>query len=964
MRRLIPVALGFCGFALQAAEPAAPPRDPVLRIETGMHTAAIRQIALDEAQRFLVTASDDKTVRVWELATGKAQRVIRIPIGPGLEGGLQSVAITPDGQIIAASGVTCSSWQGKFCTYFLQRETGRVDGRLWGQPDEVSQLAYSPDGRFLAIGYFNKAGLQIYGTSKYPLLASDKDYGGTVTALDFSRAGRLVTGTIDGVIRTYSLGNDGSLKLLARRTAPEGQAISAVQFSPDGTKIAYATRLVRSTVVLRSTDLEPLQTPDVSGLSGMLYTLAWSDDGQSLYGTGSTRVPNDVHQVIRAWSGPSLGEHRDFQVDATDTILALHSVRQGGVVYAASEGSFGLVAADGKRQSRATAIADFRDSEKTFAVAGDGSGIAFSYLLNGQAAARFTLPDRNLQAGVGADARWVPPVIDDGQLRITDWRQSTSPKINGTPLQLAPYEFSRSVALLPDRTGFLLGTDFALRLYNRNGTLRWQAPESRLTWAVNVTPDGRLAVAAMDDGTIRWYRLSDGQPLLTFFPHPDRKRWVMWTPSGYYDASPGAEDLIGWHMNGDVNSAADFFPAGRFRDTYYRPDVVAQVLKSADERGALQLANDQAGRRPPQASIAQQLPPVVEILSPAAGASVANTRVTARFRVRAPSGEPVTNVKVLVNGRPITTRALVVKARPAAEDVRELEIDIPEADSEISIFAENRFTSSEAATVNVRWTGTRAASSVAELVKPKLYVLAVGVSQYSNSQFNLKLADKDARDFVNAMLAQKGLLYRDVVVKLLTNAQATKEEILDGLDWVRRETTSNDVAMVFFAGHGINDQNNYYYFVPYNIDADRLMRTGLPFSDIKNAVSSIAGKALFFVDTCHSGNAIGLAMRRGADDINSVINELASAENGVIVFSAATSSESSLERPDWNNGAFTKALVEGLGGKAAIGTSGRITYNMLNVYISERVKELTGGKQHPTVISPATVPDFPVALRR
>jgi uncharacterized caspase-like protein len=272
--------------------------------------------------------------------------------------------------------------------------------------------------------------------------------------------------------------------------------------------------------------------------------------------------------------------------------------------------------------------------------------------------------------------------------------------------------------------------------------------------------------------------------------------------------------------------------------------------------------------------------------------------------------------------------------------------------------------------VRVRWRdpGARglSATSARAVVRPRLYVLAVGVSTYANSRFNLAYAAKDARDFVTASLAQADGLYRDVLVyqsRALTDAEATKDEILDGLDWIRKETSSNDVAMVFLAGHGVNDQNNYYFFYPHNIDPNRLLRTGLPFSDIKNAVSAIAGKAIFFVDTCHSGNSLGLAARN-ASDINAVINELASAENGVVVFSASTGSESSYERPDWNNGAFTKAVVEGLGGAAAVGSTGRITYNMLHVYVSERVKALTEGRQHPTMISPSTVPDFPIAVKR
>ena len=82
---------------------------------------------------------------------------------------------------------------------------------------------------------------------------------------------------------------------------------------------------------------------------------------------------------------------------------------------------------------------------------------------------------------------------------------------------------------------------------------------------MNISQNGRVAAAAIGDGTIRWFRMADGKELLEFFPHRDKKRWVIWSPSGYYDASPGAEELIGWHVNNGREAAADFFPVSRFR---------------------------------------------------------------------------------------------------------------------------------------------------------------------------------------------------------------------------------------------------------------------------------------------------------------------------------------------------------------------------------------------------------------
>jgi uncharacterized caspase-like protein len=93
------------------------------------------------------------------------------------------------------------------------------------------------------------------------------------------------------------------------------------------------------------------------------------------------------------------------------------------------------------------------------------------------------------------------------------------------------------------------------------------------------------------------------------------------------------------------------------------------------------------------------------------------------------------------------------------------------------------------------------------------------------------------------------------------------------------------------------------------------------------------------------------------------VNELTSAENGAVVFAASTGRQVAQERDEWGNGAFTKALLEGLSGSADYGHTGKITVNMLDLYISERVKVLTNGAQTPTTAKPQTIGDFPVAVR-
>src|SRR5438067_2514941 len=71
-----------------------PSEKPVLRVETGMHAANIPRISTDAKGRWLATASVDKTVRIWEVASGRLIQTLRVPIGAGDEGKLYAVALS------------------------------------------------------------------------------------------------------------------------------------------------------------------------------------------------------------------------------------------------------------------------------------------------------------------------------------------------------------------------------------------------------------------------------------------------------------------------------------------------------------------------------------------------------------------------------------------------------------------------------------------------------------------------------------------------------------------------------------------------------------------------------------------------------------------------------------------------------------------------------------------------------
>lgn len=219
---LVALALAACTTFPRplAHEPATAPlaQDPTTaplpRLESGMHTALISRIATDAAGRWAVTASEDKTARVWEIASGRLAGVLRPPQDRGREGLLSAVAMSPDGGTVAVGGWTQFNAGREtiaadgFDIYLFDRASGRLLRRISGLPNVVLHLAWSPDGRWLAASLW-AGGVRVFDAATGAEAGRDAECANQSYSAHFSPDGRrIVTTCFDGRVRLYAVEGD------------------------------------------------------------------------------------------------------------------------------------------------------------------------------------------------------------------------------------------------------------------------------------------------------------------------------------------------------------------------------------------------------------------------------------------------------------------------------------------------------------------------------------------------------------------------------------------------------------------------------------------------------------------------------------------------------------------------------------------------------------------------------------
>ena len=452
------------------------------------------------------------------------------------------------------------------------------------------------------------------------------------------------------------------------------------------------------------------------------------------------------------------------------------------------------------------------------------------------------------------------------------------------------------------------------------------------------------------------------EPLLNLFL-TKKDNWITWTRNGFYNSSPQGGRHVGWHVNQGREKAAEFALVSQFQQQLYRPDLVEKVASTwteVDDNAAIatkigsgaQNAYSVLEMTPNTAEKYEKIrPPKVLIQSPFGTTESEEDSVKVEFDVQSPNHLPITELLIFSNGRQQRIQPEEVKQERrdgTATASYVTTLPLSPGDNNIVIRARHAAASSNNAEVNVVRLAEQKNSDL-----PMLYILAVGISKYADEDFDLSYADNDAEDFAKAWEGQVGKMYRDVKSRVVTNENATVDGIEDGFSWLKsQQFNHDDVVFVFFAGHALFDDNDIWVFGSTDLDAKKLTRTGITDDRVSRLLEKElkdAGTVVAFLDTCHAGGVKGKT--RGGKRLNSYHSQgrdiWLNCQKRVLA--SCTQKEVSVEREEWENGAFTEGLMQTLTCQDCdFDRDGFISIEELHIRTRQFVLEMTKGHQTPT----------------
>ncbi len=233
------------------------------------HTSNIRTLAFSPNGRLIASGSEDHTVMIWQVKTGRRRCLLK-----GHTNWLTSVAFSPDGQTLASA-----SYDQTIALWDLRH--GTQVRTLSGHNREVFCVAFSPDGESIASGSYKTIKLwqlrdrllQFFMGSKVRDL---EEHTRWVNSVAFSQNGKiLASASGDNTIKLWNAKSGQLIRTFRSHTA----GVFALAFSPDGRTLASASYDKTIKIWGLKTGIA---ISTFSGHRGGVYAIGFSKDGKSL----------------------------------------------------------------------------------------------------------------------------------------------------------------------------------------------------------------------------------------------------------------------------------------------------------------------------------------------------------------------------------------------------------------------------------------------------------------------------------------------------------------------------------------------------------------------------------------------------------------------------------------------------------------------------------------------------------
>jgi WD40 repeat protein len=455
------------------------------------------------------------------------------------------------------------------------------------------------------------------------------------------------------------------------------------------------------------------------------------------------------------------------------------------------------------------------------------------------------------------------------------------------------------------------------------------------------SPDNKMLISHSVDGTTKFWDLTRNKEFFEHI-HLGEHEWMAKTPDGYFNGTQGARQYIHF-VSGMKTYAVD-----QFFEDFYRPDLLPKLFQNRGGSAYQDLQGKLNSAPPPSvkvASLTTDNPEKIEVF----------VRIT-------DMGGGVESLRLYHNGKsiPVDKSSLTLPSGKGQFTTYKQSIHLVHGENTIGAVATNKSrVESDVQSITVQ--------SNAAFRNSTCYVLAVGINQYKNPRLSLNYARPDAESFMRIIDEQSKTLFDNIVLHTLFDDQASKGNILRKLEDLAGQVQPQDVFIFYYAGHG-SMVDNRFFFIPTEgarlYDLSALQSEALEASVLQEKFKSIkALKQLIVMDACQSGASVELLAARGAAEEKAIAQLSRSA--GIHVMASAGSEQFATEFTELGHGLFTYLLIEALGGAAdGAPKDGKVTIYELKSYLDDQVPEMTrrlkGKPQYPYTFSRGQ--DFPIIL--